>query len=65
MHGTRTTAKILVGAAVAALAGCAAVGAQPTVPAPPTPPTAGSSLVPPPGRAPPNGEGPGPQAPQS
>ncbi|MER5310600.1 hypothetical protein ABT034_22745 [Streptomyces sp. NPDC002773] len=34
MHGTRTTAKILVGAAVAALAGCVSVDAPPTAPAP-------------------------------
>ncbi|MFE7516371.1 hypothetical protein ACFU8I_34855, partial [Streptomyces sp. NPDC057540] len=34
MHGTRTTAKILVGAAVAALAGCVSVDAPPSVPAP-------------------------------
>ncbi|MGW8761420.1 hypothetical protein ACWGN5_02840 [Streptomyces sp. NPDC055815] len=33
MHGTRTTAKILVGAAVAALAGCVSVDAPPTAPA--------------------------------
>ncbi|MEX0173139.1 hypothetical protein [Streptomyces sp. LMG1-1-1.1] len=32
MHGTRTTAKILVGAAVAALAGCVSVDAPPTAP---------------------------------
>ncbi|MFB6838657.1 hypothetical protein [Streptomyces sp. NPDC056361] len=32
MHGTRTTAKILVGAAVAALTGCVSVDAPPTVP---------------------------------
>ncbi|MFE0651429.1 hypothetical protein ACFVZH_22850 [Streptomyces sp. NPDC059534] len=34
MHGTRTTAKILVGAAVAALAGCVSVDAAPTAPVP-------------------------------
>ncbi|MFD9245023.1 hypothetical protein ACFV0D_24415 [Streptomyces sp. NPDC059556] len=34
MHGTRTTAKILVGAAVAALAGCVSVDTPPTAPAP-------------------------------
>ncbi|MFD8209701.1 hypothetical protein ACFV2S_25295 [Streptomyces sp. NPDC059695] len=34
MHGTRTTAKILVGAAVAALAGCVSVDAPPSVPTP-------------------------------
>ncbi|MEU0400002.1 hypothetical protein ABZ318_07100 [Streptomyces sp. NPDC006197] len=34
MHGTRTTAKILVGAAVAALAGCVSVDAPPTAPTP-------------------------------
>ncbi|MFE5907853.1 hypothetical protein ACFQ6B_01955 [Streptomyces wedmorensis] len=34
MHGTRTTAKILVGAAVAALAGCVSVDAPPTAPVP-------------------------------
>ncbi|MFF3838409.1 hypothetical protein [Streptomyces sp. NPDC001930] len=34
MHGTRTTAKILVGAAVAALAGCVSVDTAPTAPAP-------------------------------
>ncbi|MFJ5832081.1 hypothetical protein [Streptomyces sp. NPDC093089] len=32
MHGTRTTAKILVGAAVAALTGCVSVDAPPTAP---------------------------------
>ncbi|MER7951843.1 hypothetical protein ABTY59_31045 [Streptomyces sp. NPDC096079] len=32
MHGTRTTAKILVGAAVAALAGCVSVDAPPSAP---------------------------------
>ncbi|WP_030686301.1 hypothetical protein [Streptomyces globisporus] len=43
MHGTRTTAKILVGAAVAALAGCVSVDAPPTAPIPvpaPAPDTA-------------------------
>ncbi|MFD3659027.1 hypothetical protein ACFWVF_00255 [Streptomyces sp. NPDC058659] len=44
MHGTRTTAKILVGAAVAALAGCASVDAPPTAPAPA--PAAESSVLP-------------------
>ncbi|MCX5232294.1 hypothetical protein ABZY16_29595 [Streptomyces sp. NPDC006553] len=34
MHGTRTTAKILVGAAVAALAGCVSVDTPPTAPVP-------------------------------
>ncbi|WP_242426858.1 MULTISPECIES: hypothetical protein [unclassified Streptomyces] len=34
MHGTRTTAKILVGAAVAALAGCVSVDAPPKAPVP-------------------------------
>ncbi|OKJ61380.1 hypothetical protein AMK29_22360 [Streptomyces sp. CB02261] len=34
VHGTRTTAKILAGAAVAALAGCVSVDASPTAPAP-------------------------------
>ncbi|MFE7600077.1 hypothetical protein [Streptomyces sp. NPDC057494] len=34
MHGTRTTAKILVGAAVAALAGCVSVDAPPSAPTP-------------------------------
>ncbi|WP_435971255.1 hypothetical protein [Streptomyces sp. Qhu_M48] len=34
MHATRTTAKILVGAAVAALAGCVSVDAPRTAPAP-------------------------------
>ncbi|SED83561.1 hypothetical protein [Streptomyces sp. TLI_105] len=40
MHGTRTTAKILVGAAVAALAGCVSVDAPPTAPAPVSAPAA-------------------------
>ncbi|MFB8076241.1 hypothetical protein [Streptomyces sp. NPDC056013] len=34
MHGTRTTAKILVGAAVAALTGCVSVDTPPPAPAP-------------------------------
>ncbi|MFD4316338.1 hypothetical protein [Streptomyces sp. NPDC058548] len=34
MHGTRTTAKILVGAAVAALAGCVSVDTPPPAPVP-------------------------------
>ncbi|QES16355.1 hypothetical protein DEJ45_30900 [Streptomyces venezuelae] len=34
VHGTRTTAKILVGAAVAALAGCVSVDTPPTAPGP-------------------------------
>ncbi|MFF5920225.1 hypothetical protein ACFY8C_18075 [Streptomyces flavochromogenes] len=34
MHGTRTTAKILVGAAVAALTGCVSVDGPATAPAP-------------------------------
>ncbi|MFJ5096697.1 hypothetical protein [Streptomyces sp. NPDC088557] len=38
MHGTRTTAKILVGAAVAALAGCVSVDA-PSAPPSPAPAT--------------------------
>ncbi|MGW5778035.1 hypothetical protein [Streptomyces sp. NPDC003863] len=40
MHGTRTTVKILVGAAVAALAGCVSVDAPPTAPAPASVPAA-------------------------
>ncbi|MFI0986873.1 hypothetical protein [Streptomyces exfoliatus] len=40
MHGTRTTAKILVGAAVAALAGCVSVDTPPTAPAPAPAPVA-------------------------
>ncbi|GGW11529.1 hypothetical protein GCM10010230_65220 [Streptomyces narbonensis] len=44
MHGTRTTAKILVGAAVAALAGCASVDAPPPAPSPA--PAAESSVLP-------------------
>ncbi|MEU5986189.1 hypothetical protein [Streptomyces sp. NPDC047434] len=35
MHGTRTTVKILVGVAVAALSGCVSVEAGPVDPAPP------------------------------
>ncbi|MFI8291286.1 hypothetical protein ACIGBL_19340 [Streptomyces sp. NPDC085614] len=35
MHGTRTTVKILVGVAVAALSGCVSVEARPVAPAPP------------------------------
>ncbi|MGA5493810.1 hypothetical protein ACPCSP_05515 [Streptomyces cinereoruber] len=34
MHGTRTTAKILLGAAMAALTGCVSVDAPPAAPAP-------------------------------
>ncbi|MFK0215694.1 hypothetical protein [Streptomyces sp. NPDC090298] len=41
MHGTRTTAKILVGAAVAALAGCVSVDAPPSAPTPSPAPAAG------------------------
>ncbi|MEU3690662.1 hypothetical protein [Streptomyces narbonensis] len=44
MHGTRTTAKILVGAAVAALTGCASVDAPPPAPSPA--PVAESSALP-------------------
>ncbi|MFF0426602.1 hypothetical protein ACFYUJ_19605 [Streptomyces sp. NPDC004520] len=40
MHGTRTTVKILVGAAVAALAGCVSVDAPPTAPTPAPAPAA-------------------------
>ncbi|MFF0277601.1 hypothetical protein [Streptomyces sp. NPDC004330] len=42
MHGTRTTVKILVGAAVAALAGCVSVDAAP--PPPPAPAPAAETL---------------------
>ncbi|ALO06904.1 Lipoprotein [Streptomyces venezuelae] len=44
MHGTRTTAKILVGAAVAALAGCAPADARPPARVPS--PAAESSVLP-------------------
>ncbi|MFB7517263.1 hypothetical protein [Streptomyces sp. NPDC056144] len=46
MQGTRTTAKILVGAAVAALTGCISVDTPPTVPAPSPAPAAESSVLP-------------------
>ncbi|MEE1815678.1 hypothetical protein PUR59_11740 [Streptomyces sp. SP18ES09] len=41
MHRTRTTARILVGAAVAALAGCVSVDAPPPAPTPSPAPAAG------------------------
>ncbi|MFJ2055464.1 hypothetical protein ACIOMM_05925 [Streptomyces sp. NPDC087908] len=44
MHGTRTTAKILVGAALAALTGCVSVDAAP--PTPPAPAPAAETLRP-------------------
>ncbi|MFE6715459.1 hypothetical protein [Streptomyces sp. NPDC057695] len=44
MHGTRTTAKILVGAALAALTGCVSVDAAP--PTPPAPAPAAETLGP-------------------
>ncbi|MER5203243.1 hypothetical protein [Streptomyces sp. NPDC002825] len=45
MHGTRTTVKILVGAAVAALAGCVSVDATPTAPTPAPAPAADTATA--------------------
>ncbi|MER7621147.1 hypothetical protein [Streptomyces sp. NPDC126503] len=62
MH-TRTTAKILAGAAMAALAGCVAVDAPPPAPAPaPTPAASANAVRPAQGGAPQFVEGPAREA---